>query len=222
MGLIDDRLNEDEVIPNQRFYGVSFLRDVSADETDADKLLGIDKSNVKPKNIIGMKIKFFSKTYEEATELANKMRDIDPRFDIYIGEVGKWCPFNPHGNNCVENYEYAEKELNEIMKAYEQNQEKVKIYEEKRKIQGKINNGEENIKRKEKNKRKLLKEMKSSGANHEDLIKKLDEDIKKLEKEQKELKNCDGKYEKLLKEISSKQTLNYEAPKKMNVNSESA
>lgn len=209
MTLIDDHLNEDAVIPTQRYYGISFLRDTSAEETEADKLMGVDKSNIKVNPIIGIKVKFFTQTIEQAREEATKAREIDSRFDIYVGEVGKWCPFNPSSNNCAENCEYAEKELNDIMKSYEQNQEKVKIYEEKRKVTSKIQNATENIKRKEKNRKKLLKEMEKSKVNNTDLIEKINEEIKKLEKEQKELRKFDKNYEKMIKEINTKQNLSY-------------
>ena len=51
------------------------------------------------------------------------MQCIDPNFNIYVGEVGKWLPFNPDVNG-IQNNEYLNEGLNDMMKAYHENQEK--------------------------------------------------------------------------------------------------
>jgi hypothetical protein len=209
---LEDHLNEDPVIPDQKFCGISFLRDVRGEKSEVDDLMNVDKSNIKLSSVMGFKVKFVTSTYEEAQKKTEQLREMDPRFDIFIGEIGKWLPFDPTPKQ-VENYEYAESELNNIMKSYDQNQEKVKIYEEKRRVMGQMDNTDTNIKRKEKSKKKMLKDMKKHKTDYSDLIKKIDVDIKKLENEQKSLKQTDSKFEEKIKDMNKDMGLNYKEPR---------
>ena len=50
------------------------------------------------------------------------------------GEMGKWLPFDPNPDSqAVKDSEYANEELNKMMKGYLENQEKAKLYHEQRK-----------------------------------------------------------------------------------------
>lgn len=78
------------------------------------------------------KIRGYFKTIEEAQEAAKKLQEKDPYFDIFLGQMGHWMPFNPD-IDTVEEQVYREKELNELMQQYKkQKEEHDKLEEERR------------------------------------------------------------------------------------------
>jgi hypothetical protein len=42
------------------------------------------------------------------------------KFDIFVAQVGCWCPWSPNPND-LENQEYAETSLNTLMMKYKEN-----------------------------------------------------------------------------------------------------
>jgi hypothetical protein len=101
----EDLLIEDPEIPGQKYVLLSFL---------SPERIKDSKQKVR-----GLKIRGVYCTKEEAEEQCKYIRDrIDSNFDIYVGEVGKWLPWDDTDKTDDENY--AEKELNDLMKAYRQ------------------------------------------------------------------------------------------------------
>jgi hypothetical protein len=70
----------------------------------------------------GLKIRGTYSTQEEATVRAKKLQKNDPIHNIFVAEVGKWLPWDPSPND-IENQEYAEDQLNSLMKGYKENEE---------------------------------------------------------------------------------------------------
>ena len=70
----------------------------------------------------GLKIRGTYGTHEEAVARARRMQKIDPIHNIYIAEVGKWLPWDPEVSE-VKDQEYAEDQLNTLMKKYKENEE---------------------------------------------------------------------------------------------------
>lgn len=100
------------------FFLISFLC--------PDKIKSISKINP------AFKIRGYFKTIEEAQEAAKKLQEKDPYFDIFLGQMGHWMPFNPD-IDTVEEQVYREKELNELMQQYKkQKEEHDKLEEERR------------------------------------------------------------------------------------------
>jgi len=66
-------------------------------------------------------------TEEEGRQLAELYREMDPDFDVLLGTVGKWCPwvFDPLEIN---NVEYANKELTDLIKSHRTNRLKMDEY----------------------------------------------------------------------------------------------
>ena len=60
------------------------------------------------------------------------IKKIDNKFNIYIAQVGCWCPWSPNPD-CLENQEYAETQLNTLMKEYKKNMNDKDIVFENRK-----------------------------------------------------------------------------------------
>jgi len=73
----------------------------------------------------GLKVRGVYSTHKEACARAKKLQQNDPLHNVYVGQVGYWLPWDPEPSR-VQEQEYAEKELNELMKRYKENQEKRK------------------------------------------------------------------------------------------------
>jgi hypothetical protein len=70
----------------------------------------------------GLKVRGSYSQKEEAEARAKKLQRSDPLHNIFVGEVGKWLPWDPSPNDIKEQ-EYAEDELNTLMKKYKENEE---------------------------------------------------------------------------------------------------
>lgn len=111
-----DFLDEDMFTPNgQRFCLVSFVGP------------GLRQENEK----MGMKIRGCFTTKEEAAAYVKKVQSIDGSVDIYMLEVGKWCLIPPRVED-IEDVEYQEKYLNDLMKEYKESQLKAKEFFQER------------------------------------------------------------------------------------------
>jgi hypothetical protein len=60
------------------------------------------------------------------------LKKIDNKFNIYIAQVGCWCPWSPNPE-CLDNQEYSETQLNTLMKEYKNNMDNRDIVFENRK-----------------------------------------------------------------------------------------
>jgi DNA repair exonuclease SbcCD ATPase subunit len=111
-----DHLNEDKPIPGQMWACVSFL----------------SPEGIKNCSVRGLKIRGVFGTRKEADEHAVELQKYDPDFHVFVGEVGKWLPYNPEVDE-IEDQVYQEKELNDLMREYKNNMAKAKQMEEQRK-----------------------------------------------------------------------------------------
>ena len=85
-------------------------------------------------NVRGLKIRGTYDTLEEAKHRADVLRkNDDEKFSIYIAEVGCWVPWNPNPDQ-VGDQEFAETELNTLMKNYVENSENKNALFNERKI----------------------------------------------------------------------------------------
>ena len=73
-------------------------------------------------NVRGVKVRGTYSTLKEAQVKAARLQKSDPNFSVYIGQVGYWLPWNPRSDK-IDGQEYAEGELNELVKKYRENQE---------------------------------------------------------------------------------------------------
>lgn len=72
-------------------------------------------------SVRGMKVRGVYNTYDEAERRAKMLQQLDRSFHVFVAQVGYWLPWDPSADN-IENQEYLEKELNELMKNYKNNQ----------------------------------------------------------------------------------------------------
>lgn len=73
--------------------------------------------------IRGLKIRGSYDTHEEATFRAKSLQKLDPSFNVYVGQVGFWLPWDPAPSD-ISKQEYAEDQLNTLMKSYKDNESK--------------------------------------------------------------------------------------------------
>ena len=81
----------------------------------------------------GIKVRGVFSTEAEASARAKRLQKTDPSFNIYMGSVGKWMAWEPDPNKVGES-EYANDELNSLMKKYRENEEsRDQFYNEQKK-----------------------------------------------------------------------------------------
>ena len=143
-----DYLYEDKINPpRQNWYCVSFFsknyvkKSIDINNESANELkekfnyeLSQNEHYSTDNDVLALKIRGGFDTYDQACKHAAALRNIDPYHHIYIFEGGKWCAFKIHDNDdFIEQTEHANEELNDMMKKYNENQDKAKIYHEFRK-----------------------------------------------------------------------------------------
>lgn len=79
----------------------------------------------------GLKIRGAYSTKEEAEMRAKKLQKMDADHNIFVGQVGKWLPWDPKPSDIADQ-EYAEEELNTLMKKYKENEEAREIHHKER------------------------------------------------------------------------------------------
>ena len=109
--LEEDYLEEDRPLKGQSFVCLSFLTHLSFPEENRDKH--------KDQKVLGVKVRGVYKTFEEADARAKQLQKIDKRHHVFVGEVGKWLPFDSDTSNIDPNQQvYREQQLNQYMKTY--------------------------------------------------------------------------------------------------------
>ena len=111
-----DYLTEDLPIPRQNYVCMSFL----------------SPEGIKNCTLRGLKIRGVYATKEEAKERCEELQKLDPNFHVFVGEVGKWLPWDPDPNSSQDQV-YQEKELNDLMKGYNDNLQQARKMQEQRK-----------------------------------------------------------------------------------------
>ena len=177
-----DHLDEDTNVPeNQKYVCLSFLGDPE------------NKLTLK-----GIKIKGAFSDYDQACKFARSEQNKNSNFNVYIGEVGKWLPFDPDPESkSAGDAEYANKELNSLMKKYKDNQEKVAMAHRERKEFMLHKNNVENLKKKRENINFVNKAIEEADDDKKKealkiQLKELEKDIKSLEEETKNIENLEN------------------------------
>ena len=79
-------------------------------------------------SVRGLKIRGVYSSNEEAVARSKKLQRNDTLHNIFVGEVGKWLPWDPSPAD-VADQEYAEEKLNTLMKKYKENEDAREMYE---------------------------------------------------------------------------------------------
>lgn len=137
-----DRLKEDAPLSRQNWVCLSFL----------------SPEGIKNCTLRGLKVRGVYETQGEAKERCEELQAKDPGFHVFVGEVGKWLPWDPDPNSTKDQV-YQEKELNDLMKGYEDNLKKAQRMQDDRKGDMMKNAAYEQRTRKEKIQERLQKKL---------------------------------------------------------------
>lgn len=122
-------------------------------------------------NVRGVKIRRVFANLEETQMYAKVLQRRYPNDNLYIGKVGAWLPWDP-SEHLMPEVEYAEKELNELMRKYKENEVNREIFFEEEKAEKIKKQKEENRAR---NAKSLEDAKKDSGlADTQDLARALE------------------------------------------------
>jgi len=69
----------------------------------------------------GLKVRGVYASYNEALARAKTLQKLDPSFNVYVGQMGFWLPWDPDPMD-IANQEYADDQLNTLMKKYKENE----------------------------------------------------------------------------------------------------
>jgi hypothetical protein len=84
-------------------------------------------------SVRGMKVRGVYGNPKEAEIKAKKLQSKDKYHNIFIGDVGKWLPWDPQPHEIADQ-EYAQDELNNLMRKYKENEDnREKFFEERSK-----------------------------------------------------------------------------------------
>jgi hypothetical protein len=123
---MQDYLDEDPEIPSQLWACLSIFTPNSIKDPEGN----IIKSK---HNVRAFKIRGCYATEEQARKRCEQIRQFDKNHNVFIGNVGKWLPWDDDVSN-VEEAVYAETKLNDMMKSYRESQQQAKEHMESRKI----------------------------------------------------------------------------------------
>jgi len=84
----------------------------------------------------GLKIRGVYGSQAEAVARSKKLQRQDTVHNIFVGEVGKWLPWDPEPNDVAEQ-EYAEEQLNTLMKKYKENEDSREMFHRENRERGK-------------------------------------------------------------------------------------
>ncbi len=185
-----DFLKEDPPVPNQKYVLLSFL----------------SPEGIRNCKVRGLKVRGVFDDFEAAKKYSEYLRSTaESDFHIFIGEVGKWLPWDPEPSSANEE-NYAEKELNNLMKAYKEHQIKAKqLYEQRKQEmlqdvlteQDKKKGGKKNKMKSQEKLSEVENQLKQKEEVVETEVKELAMEENKLKSSEKTLENINSELEKL-------------------------
>lgn len=101
-------------------------------DQDGEKLENeFNKANQFQTSVRGLKVRGCFSTQEEAELRAKLLREADPAFDVFVGPVGTWLPWDPDAYKTGR-VEYMEEELNQLVHEKIKNETAAKtVFEER-------------------------------------------------------------------------------------------
>lgn len=129
----EDYLDEDkplrQLVKKQNFCVLSMLTPNAFPENKREQY--------KEQKILGIKVRGVFETYEDAKARADQLQKQDKHHNIFVGEIGKWLPFNVDiaTMETEDDPVYREQALNQYMKAYKDCLKEEEVEEKERKEQ---------------------------------------------------------------------------------------
>ena len=141
----------------------------------------------------GLKIRGVYDAHKEASIRAQVLRKKDPNFHVFVGQVGYWLPWDPEAEG-VQEQEYQEQQLNDLVKMYKENLEnRDTLYEQE--TQEKIRKARSDV---EDKKQKLKEE--NIAVKETDV-----EDVKNIEKLREIVDESDKLYYENMKKMKEEE-----------------
>jgi hypothetical protein len=196
-----DYLDNDEPINGQKYVCLSILTNKSIKDLSSGEVIKSDN------NAKGIKIRGVYNTMEEAKKRCEQIRQFDKVFNVFVGEIGAWLPWDDDPETAEEAV-YAEEKLNQLMKSFKEQQIKAKEYHEIRKqhlveqsIKSSQNNDDDKSSSDEKDMNNIIEN------NIEDDKEGLNEYKSEINEKEKHVKNINTELEKakkLFEELTKK------------------
>lgn len=102
---------------------------------DEDKIgEAFDKANNFRTSVRGVKVRGVFDSKREADVRASVLQRMDPLFDVFVGQVGYWCPWDPNPHK-IDDIEYLNNDLNKLVKEYKVNEAKKDQFYQEQKTQ---------------------------------------------------------------------------------------
>lgn len=102
---------------------------------DEEKICEVfDKANNFRTSVRGVKVRGVFDTKREADVRAAVLQRQDPLFDVFVGQIGYWCPWDPNPTKITD-IEYLNTDLNKLVKEYKGNEAKKDQFYQEQKIQ---------------------------------------------------------------------------------------
>jgi len=126
----------------------------------------------------GIKVRGVYDTLREAQAKSKMLQRRDPNFNVFLGQVGYWLPWDPNPHK-IDNQEYAENELNDLVKSYRENQDKKDLHLQENIDYVKEQAAKKNAKQKEENaKQKDETDQQPDETNDEEVVNKVSDEMK--------------------------------------------
>ncbi len=93
-----------------------------------------DKANNFHTSVRGVKVRGVFDTKREADVRAAVLQRQDPLFDVFVGQIGYWCPWDPNPTKIAD-IEYLNTDLNKLVKEYKANEAKKDQFYQEQKTQ---------------------------------------------------------------------------------------
>ena len=93
-----------------------------------------DKANNFKTSVRGVKVRGVYDTKREADVRAAVLQRQDPLFDVFVGQMGYWCPWDPNPQK-IDDIEYMNNDLNKLVKEYKTNEAKKDMFYQEQKTQ---------------------------------------------------------------------------------------
>ena len=91
-----------------------------------------DEQNKFQTSMRGLKVRGSYSTRQEADARAKKLQTCDSNFNVFVGEVGKWLPWDPNADG-IQDEVFQNSQLNNMMEKYEENNINRDIFYEEQK-----------------------------------------------------------------------------------------
>ena len=93
-----------------------------------------DKTNNFKTSVRGVKVRGVFDTRREADVRAAVLQRQDALFDVFVGQIGYWCPWDPNAQK-IDDIEYMNNDLNKLVKEYKSNEAKKDMFYQEQKTQ---------------------------------------------------------------------------------------